>query len=112
MTSTKVPIVAVIGRAGGVRSFLLNAMKRMILKPCALGRSSTMKMNDDDDVVPVNLNELRTKVLDDASRQKSGDGVATIADVTASNDAQEHYEQWLSMGVSVCTANKGIFAVM
>ena len=111
MTSTKVPIVAVIVHAGDVGTCLLNAMKRMNLKPHAIVRSLTMKINDDD-VAPVNLNELGTKLLDAASKQKSGDGVAIIADVAASNDVQEHYKQWLSMGVSVCTANKGIFAVM
>jgi len=109
MPSTKVPIVAVIGYTGGVGTCLLNAMKQTNLKPYALVRSSTMKINDDN-VVPVNLNELGTKLLDAVSKQKSGDGIAIIADVTASNDVQEHYKQWLSMGISVCTANKGIFA--
>ena len=111
MPSTKGPIVAVIGYTGGVGTCLLNAMKQMNLKPDALVRSSKMKINDDD-VVPVNLNELGIKLLDAASKQKSGDGIAIIADVTASNDVQEYYKQWLSMGISVCTANKGIFAGM
>lgn len=106
MTPTKVPIVAVIGYTGGVGTCLLNAMKQINLKPYALVRSSTMKINDNDE--SVNFNELGTKLLDAVSKQKNG--IAIIADVTASNDVQEYYKVWLSMGISVCTANKGIFA--
>jgi homoserine dehydrogenase len=46
--------------------------------------------------------------MKEASRQG---GVAVMADVTASSDLQNtYYKSWLDQGISVCTANKGIFA--
>jgi len=105
-SAAKPAIVAVIGYTGGVGTCLLNAMKKINLKPYALVRSSTMQLDDGKDV-PVNFRELGEKLLNTASKQN---GIPIIADVTASSDVQEYYIEWLSLGISVCTANKGIFA--
>lgn len=99
-------IVAVIGYTGGVGSCLLSAMDRINLKPFALVRSSTMKIGDGEDE-PVDFEKLGTRLLEAAS---TAGGAPIIADVTASSIPQEHYKNWLGLGISVCTANKGIFA--
>lgn len=44
-----------------------------------------------------------------AEAAKTG-GQPVIADVTASAAPQEAYKSWLTKGISVCAANKGIFA--
>lgn len=104
--SPKPAIVAVIGYTGGVGGCLLQAMSRIGLKPFALVRSSTMKIDGSDDM-PVDFTELGKRLL--AAATKTG-GAPIIADVTASSVPQDHYKDWLSQGISVCTANKGIFA--
>jgi bifunctional aspartokinase / homoserine dehydrogenase 1 len=106
-------VVAVIGYTGGVGSCLIRAMNRIGLVPFALVRSRTMKMlgqnvdddddDDDDDEVPTDYDRLSESLL----RQ---DGIPVIADVTASSFIQTHYCRWLQKGISVVTANKGIFA--
>jgi bifunctional aspartokinase / homoserine dehydrogenase 1 len=99
-------VVAVIGYTGGVGTCLLRAMNRIGLKPFALVRSQTMKvldLNDDDDDVPTDYHKLSESLL-------KQDGIPVIADVTASPVIQEHYYHWLQQGISVVTANKGIFA--
>lgn len=113
-TTTKVlptkpsAIVAVIGYTGGVGTCLLNAMDRIGLKPYALVRSTNMKIGGSDgEEVPVDFTELGNKLL--AAASKEG-GAPIIADVTASSAPQDYYKTWLSQGISVCTANKGIFA--
>jgi len=98
-------IVAVIGYTGGVGKCLLSAMDKVGLKPHALVRSSTMKIDGVE--VPVNFAELGKRLLEAAENQG---GTAVIADVTASADVQNEYKNWLSKGISVATANKGIFA--
>ena len=80
-------------------------MKKINLSPYALVRSTTMKLNDTEQ--PVNYTQLGKTILDVA--EKEG-GVPVIADVTASDLVQTYYKEWLAMGISVCTANKGIFA--
>ncbi len=105
--SPKPAIVAVIGYTGGVGSCLLNAMDRNGMKPYALVRSSTMKFDGSDEFLPVDFAELGSRLVEAAS--KSG-GAPIIADVTASDVPQGYYKTWLTQGISVCTANKGIFA--
>jgi homoserine dehydrogenase len=106
LLSPRPAIVAVIGYTGGVGGCLLSAMDRIGLKPFALVRSSTMQIDGSDDM-PVDFTELGKRLL--AAASKEG-GTPIIADVTASSIPQEHYKDWLSQGISVCTANKGIFA--
>eukprot|EP00591_Stephanopyxis_turris_P006372 CAMPEP_0195529858 /NCGR_PEP_ID=MMETSP0794_2-20130614/32507_1 /TAXON_ID=515487 /ORGANISM="Stephanopyxis turris, Strain CCMP 815" /LENGTH=345 /DNA_ID=CAMNT_0040661233 /DNA_START=38 /DNA_END=1075 /DNA_ORIENTATION=- len=107
MSSSKKPlVVAVVGYTGGVGTCLLAAMKQISLKPFALVRSSTMKINQGVEV-PVDYDALGNQVILEAT--KIG-GVPVIADVTASSTVQDQYHPWLSKGISVCTANKGIFA--
>lgn len=98
--------VAVVGYTGGVGTCLLSAMDKISLRPYALVRSSTMKI-DGGDEVPVDFSELGNILLQAA---KSQGGIPVIADVTASSHVQSQYKNWLSQGISVCTANKGIFA--
>lgn len=100
------PIVAVLGYTGGVGKCLLAAMERISLKPFALVRSTHMKISDGDPV-PVDYSELATRLL---AASKSSGCVPIIADVTASSAPQEQYKAWLSRGISVVAANKGIFA--
>jgi len=104
--SPKPAIVAVIGYTGGVGGCLISAMERIGLKPFALVRSSTMQIDGSDDV-PVDFTELGKQLL--AASIKQG-GSPIIADVTASSIPQDYYKNWLSQGISVCTANKGIFS--
>jgi homoserine dehydrogenase len=100
-------LVAVIGYTGGVGTCLLSAMEKINLQPYALVRSSTMKI-DGGEEVPINLSELGNVLLQAAETRG---GIPVIADVTASSHVQtEYYKKWLSKGISVCTANKGIFA--
>jgi aspartokinase/homoserine dehydrogenase 1 len=82
-------------------------MKKIDLKPFALVRSTTMKVGDDADEVPVDFKVLGDRILEAA---KSANAVPVIADVTASGNVQDHYKDWLSRGISVVAANKGIFA--
>lgn len=98
--------VAVIGYTGGVGTCLLSAMDKINLQPYALVRSSTMKINGGEEV-PVDFSQLSSALLTAAQTQG---GIPVIADVTASSDVQTEYKNWLSKGISVCTANKGIFA--
>jgi len=81
-------------------------MERINLKPFALVRSKTMKLVDEGDV-PVDYSLLSNRLLE-ASRLSGG--VPIVADVTASSTVQDHYKGWLSQGISVVAANKGIFA--
>ena len=104
---TKPAIVAVIGYTGGVGTCLLKAMDRIGLQPFALVRSSTMKIGSAASDTPVDYTELANQLLSEATKQN---GTPIIADVTASSVPQSHYREWLSKGISVCTANKGIFA--
>jgi aspartokinase/homoserine dehydrogenase 1 len=101
--SKKKLVVAVIGYTGGVGSCLLKAMEKIGLAPYALVRSSTMKI-DGQDEVPTDYQLLGKSLL----QQK--DGIPIIADVTASASVQEQYQGWLKQGISVVAANKGIFA--
>jgi len=80
-------------------------MDKIGLKPHALVRSSTMTIDGVE--VPVNFAELGNRLLEAAESQG---GTPVIADVTASADVQNEYKNWLSRGISVATANKGIFA--
>jgi homoserine dehydrogenase len=84
-------------------------MKKINLAPYALVRSSTMKVGSGSDAKDedVNFDTLATALLEQA---KASGGIPVIADVTASSAVQAHYAPWLSKGISVCTANKGIFA--
>lgn len=107
-------LVAVIGYTGGVGTCLLSAMKKIGLQPYALVRSSSMKFLDLTNQseksykeVPVDYTHLG-KILLEASKIQGG--IPVIADVTASAEVQNEYKNWLSKGISVCTANKGIFA--
>mmetsp|Transcript_637 Transcript_637/g.851 ORF Transcript_637/g.851 Transcript_637/m.851 type:complete len:339 (-) Transcript_637:32-1048(-) len=101
-------VVAVVGYTGGVGTCLLSAMKKINLKPFALVRSSTMKLCDDDGKdIPVDYQLLRDKIL---QASQSNNAVPVIADVTASATVQSHYKDWLTAGISVVAANKGIFA--
>mmetsp|Transcript_27550 Transcript_27550/g.31852 ORF Transcript_27550/g.31852 Transcript_27550/m.31852 type:complete len:397 (+) Transcript_27550:95-1285(+) len=100
-------IIAVVGYTGGVGACLLSAMEKIGLKkPYALVRSSTMQI-DGEAKIPVNFADLGERLLEAA---KSQNGIPIIADVTASADVQNEYKNWLSKGISVATANKGIFA--
>lgn len=82
-------------------------MESIGLKPYALVRSSTMTI-DGGAACPVNFEELGSSLLEAA---KSRGGTPVIADVTADSSLQtDHYVRWLSQGISVATANKGIFA--
>jgi len=100
-------IIAVIGYTGGVGTCLLSAMEKIGLKkPYALVRSSTMSI-DGGAEIPVNFAQLGNRLLEAAESQG---GTPVIADVTASADVQNEYKNWLSKGISVATANKGIFA--
>jgi homoserine dehydrogenase len=103
-------VVAVIGYTGGVGRCLMKAMEKIGLKPYALVRSQTMRIcggggggMDEEEEVPVNWEELSRKLLE-ASK------CPIIADVTASDIPQSYYKTWLEQGISICTANKGIFA--
>jgi homoserine dehydrogenase len=99
-------IVAVIGYTGGVGTCLLTAMDKINLQPFAFVRSSTMKIGGGSEV-PVDFVELGKQLLEAAA---SCNGIPVVADVTASSVVQDEYKHWLSKGISVCTANKGIFA--
>jgi len=99
-------VVAVVGYTGGVGACLLSAMKKIDLKPFALVRSSTMTV-DGAAEVPVDFQSLGQQLL---AASKSQNAVPIIADVTASAKVQENYKEWLSSGISVVAANKGIFA--
>ena len=103
-------LVAVIGYTGGVGTCLLSAMERINLQPYALARSSTMTLDasgSNAEAIPLNYDQLASS-LQDAAKAKSLTPV--IADVTASDAVQEQYESWLQRGISIATANKGIFA--
>jgi len=82
-------------------------MKRIDLKPFALVRSQTMKVGDSDDEVNIDYAYLGKRLVEQASK---GNAVPVIADVTASSIVQTHYKEWLSQGISIVAANKGIFA--
>ncbi|KAG7341218.1 bifunctional aspartokinase I/homoserine dehydrogenase I [Nitzschia inconspicua] len=104
-------VVAVIGYTGGVGSCLLKAMNKIGLEPYALVRSTTMKVGSnnnnnihDEKEVPTNYDELAESLL------QQRNGIPVIADVTASASIQKHYQGWLTKGISVVAANKGIFA--
>ena len=107
--SDKPLIVAVIGYTGGVGKCLLAAMDKIGLKPFALVRSTSMRIGYRVETdVNVDYHELASCLIKEANRQG---GVAVMADVTASSDLQTtYYKSWLDQGISVCTANKGIFA--
>ena len=102
-------IVAVIGYTGGVGKCLLSAMGKIGLEPFALVRSNSMRIgykNEED--VNADYQELATCLLKEANAQG---GIPVVADVTASTDLQSlYYKSWLEQGISICTANKGIFA--
>ncbi len=100
-------LVAVVGYTGGVGTCLLTAMEKIGLTPYALVRSSTMKIDGAAEEVPVDFEQLSQSLLD-AAKEKGGTPV--IADVTASSAVQDEYKNFLSKGISVATANKGIFA--
>lgn len=100
------PVVAVLGYTGGVGTCLLAAMERISLKPFALVRSTTMSCGGGAPV-PVDFAALAAQLL--AASKLTG-GVPVIADVTASAEPQQLYKEWLSQGISVVAANKGIFA--
>jgi len=100
-------VVAVVGYTGGVGTCLLNAMKKINLKPYALVRSKTMTVGEDGQEIPVDFGALASRLLDASKDQNA---VPVIADVTASGKVQEHYKDWLNQGISVVAANKGIFA--
>lgn len=95
-------VVAVIGYTGGVGCCLMKAMEKIGLKPYALVRSTTMRIDGAKDV-PVDFEELGKQLLLASDRP-------IIADVTASDIPQSYYKTWLNQGISICTANKGIFA--
>jgi homoserine dehydrogenase len=104
-------LVAVIGYTGGVGTCLLSAMDRINLQPYALARSSTMTLdvanNSSSDPIPVDYDLLATSLKEAAHKASL---TPVIADVTASDAVQQHYVSWLSQGISIATANKGIFA--
>lgn len=104
--STKPLVVAVVGYTGGVGTCLLTAMEKIGLEPYALVRSKTMKI-DGGAEVPVDFDSLGKSLLEAAEKQN---GTPVIADVTASSHVQDQYSSWVSKGISVATANKGIFA--
>jgi len=97
-------VVAVVGYTGGVGTCLLNAMKKINLKPYALVRSKTMTVGEDGMEIPVDFGALASRLLDASKDQNA---VPVIADVTASGKVQEHYKDWLNQGISVVAANKG-----
>ena len=97
-------VVAVVGYTGGVGTCLLNAMKKINLKPYALVRSKTMTVGEDGQEIPVDFGALASRLLDASKDQNA---VPVIADVTASGKVQEHYKDWLNQGISVVAANKG-----
>jgi len=99
-------VVAVVGYSGGVGKCLVSAMKKTGMEPFALVRSSTMKI-DGGNEEPVDFKILIQRLLE-VSKKK--DQVPIIADVTASRKIQDNYAHWLKQGISVVTANKGIFA--
>jgi len=107
-------VVAVIGYTGGVGRCLLSAMKKIGLQPYALVRSSTMKLgccvddvvdgDDTEEIIPTDYDILSAYLL------KQG-GIPVIVDVTASSAVQENnYATFLTHGISIVAANKGIFA--
>uniref|UniRef100_A0A7S1UNP3 Homoserine dehydrogenase n=1 Tax=Grammatophora oceanica TaxID=210454 RepID=A0A7S1UNP3_9STRA len=99
-------MVAVIGYTGGVGTCLLKAMKTISLEPVCLVRSTTMKFTSGDQKeIPVDYSLLAKHLLKEEKH-----GIPVIADVTASAVVQTHYKGWLEQGISVVTANKGIFA--
>ena len=100
------PVVAVVGYTGGVGTCLLKAMDKIGLKPFALVRSTTMQIAGEE-AVPVNFSVLGERLLKET---KINGGVPVVADVTASSAPQSVYKDWLSQGISVVAANKGIFA--
>lgn len=95
--------VAVVGYTGGVGKCLVRAMGAIGLKPFALVRSNSMAVGDLNNNMPLDFTLL-------SDRLKKAGGIPVIADVTASGKVQEHYKAWLSQGISVVAANKGIFA--
>jgi aspartokinase/homoserine dehydrogenase 1 len=99
-------VVAVIGYTGGVGTCLLKAMNKVNLPPYALVRSTTMKFPGGgvDDDLPVDYTALGERLL------AVPDAIPVIADVTNSPEVQKHYRGWLTAGISVVAANKGIFA--
>ena len=109
------PVVAILGYTGGVGTCLVAAMERIRLQPFALVRSSTMTILSDHESspvpvpipIPVDYDVLASQLL---QRSKQTGGVPVIADVTASAVPQSYYKEWLSKGISVVAANKGIFA--
>ncbi len=107
MAPPKELIVAVIGYTGGVGTCLLKAMDKMQLTPFALVRSSTMRFAGDEVEVLVDYQALGEKLL---AQSSATSGIPVIADVTASAAVQAHYQDWLTSGISVVAANKGIFA--
>jgi homoserine dehydrogenase len=64
-----------------------------------------MKVGDED--MSVDFTLLGEKLL---AESKSKNCIPVIADVTASGNVQEYYKDWLSQGISIVAANKGIFA--
>jgi bifunctional aspartokinase / homoserine dehydrogenase 1 len=104
-------IVAVIGYTGGVGTCLLKAMRKIHLEPFALVRSTTMTILGHE-ACPTDYASLSDQLLvaAAASRSNGRGGIPVIADVTASAAVQTHYQSWLSKGISVVAANKGIFA--
>eukprot|EP00747_Dinoflagellata_sp_TGD_P185733 gnl/TRDRNA2_/TRDRNA2_42425_c0_seq1.p1 gnl/TRDRNA2_/TRDRNA2_42425_c0~~gnl/TRDRNA2_/TRDRNA2_42425_c0_seq1.p1 ORF type:complete len:486 (-),score=98.42 gnl/TRDRNA2_/TRDRNA2_42425_c0_seq1:214-1671(-) len=100
------PVVAVVGFTGGVGTALLAAMDRIGLKPFAKVSSKIMECEGEESQA-VDFDALGKKVV--AAAKEKG-GVPVIADVTASAAVQEQYQGWLSQGITVVAANKGIFA--
>lgn len=111
LAAKKEVIVAVIGYSGGVGKCLVSAMNKIGLKPYALVRSKSMRIGYDSSTsseMALNYEVLTSSILEEADRVG---GKAVVADVTASSEIQSsYYHLWLSRGISVCTANKGIFA--
>eukprot|EP00565_Helicotheca_tamesis_P009143 CAMPEP_0185730628 /NCGR_PEP_ID=MMETSP1171-20130828/10517_1 /TAXON_ID=374046 /ORGANISM="Helicotheca tamensis, Strain CCMP826" /LENGTH=302 /DNA_ID=CAMNT_0028399719 /DNA_START=150 /DNA_END=1058 /DNA_ORIENTATION=+ len=69
-----------------------------------------MRVGNDSDDSPVDFASLGERLLEEASKTNGGNAVPVIADVTASLAVQKRYTDWLRAGISVVTANKGIFA--
>lgn len=111
LAAKKQLVVAVIGYSGGVGKCLISAMNKTGLKPYALVRSTSMRIGyDSSDASDIHLDyeDLTSSLLEEANRVG---GKAVVADVTASLEIQQsYYHVWLKKGISVCTANKGIFA--
>merc|ERR1719401_2092708 len=82
-------------------------MDRIGLKPYALVTSSGMECEGDEECVPVDWEELASRLVATAAERN---GVPVVADVTASSVVQEEYEGLLKKGITVAAANKGIFA--